>query len=105
MRLIAVWITCSDPAAARSIAAALIEGRLAACAHLEPEVESTYRWRGRVETARETPLRVTTRAGLFDRVAQAVRALHPYETPAIVAHPLEGTSDYAAWAYAETVEP
>ena len=52
------------------------------------------------------PLLVKTRPALFDAVAEAARALHPYETPAI--HAVEAacvTGDYLAWAYAETTGP
>jgi periplasmic divalent cation tolerance protein len=102
MSLIIVRITCPDRETARRIAAILVAERLAACAHLGAEIESTYWWQGRVETARETPLLLNTRAALFDATAARVRALHPYELPAIVGHPIEATGDYAAWVAAET---
>jgi uncharacterized protein involved in tolerance to divalent cations/catechol 2,3-dioxygenase-like lactoylglutathione lyase family enzyme len=101
--LIAVTTTCPDRATAEAIAETLVADRLAACVHLQPEIESRYRWRGRVETAREIPLLIRTRAGLFEAVAAAIRARHPYETPAILAQPLPlASDDYRAWIGAET---
>jgi uncharacterized protein involved in tolerance to divalent cations/catechol 2,3-dioxygenase-like lactoylglutathione lyase family enzyme len=101
--LLAVTTTCPDRASAEEIAAALVAERLAACVHLQPEIESRYRWRGRVETAREIPLLIRTRAGLFAAVASAIRARHPYETPAILGQPLPlASDDYRAWVLAET---
>ncbi len=101
--LLEVTTTCPDRGSAEAIAAALVADRLAACVHIEPEIESRYRWRGRVETAREIPLLIKTRAGLFEAVAAVIRARHPYETPAILGKPLPlASGDYRAWVLAET---
>jgi periplasmic divalent cation tolerance protein len=48
-------------------------------------------------------LSIKTRADLFDAVAAAIRAAHPYELPEILAVPIcDATSDYLAWIDAET---
>ncbi len=100
---VAIEVTCPDDATAERIAAALLGRRLVACAHLRPAIRSRYHWRGRIEDAAETPLTLRTRAALFDAVAAAVRALHPYETPAIVATAIVAADPaYAAWLAAET---
>lgn len=63
-----------------------------------------YHWRGAVETAREIPLTLKTRTALYDRVAAAIRARHPYELPEILAVPIRDASpDYLAWIDAETL--
>lgn len=101
--LVVIAVTCPDREVAGRIAAAAIEARLAACAHVGPSVESTYLWRGRVEAAEETLLTLTTRAALFEAVAALARRLHPYEVPAVTAVSLtDATPDYAAWVAAET---
>jgi len=92
-----VWITCPDAATARAIAEDWIARRLAAAAHVHPLVESTYRWHGEIRRGAEVPLRVRTRPGRFEALAEAARALHPYETPSIYAVPARATADYAAW--------
>jgi periplasmic divalent cation tolerance protein len=103
MDLIAVEIPCPDRATAEAIATALIEARLAACAHVGSEITSVYLWRGRIERAAETPLRLKTRAAHFDTLAARVRALHPYEIPAILAWPIvHATADNREWLAAET---
>lgn len=104
MSLFLIRITCPDRETAGRMAAALVAERLAACAHVGEEIESTYWWNGAVETARETPLLLKTRATLFGAAAARVRDLHPYEVPAIVGHPIEAVDDYAAWVAAETLE-
>jgi len=101
--LVAIRITCPDGETAARIAEALVERRLAACAHVGPRVESRYHWRGRIEAHEEVLLEIRTRAALFDAVAEAVRILHPYVTPAITAHAiLEADAAYAAWLAEET---
>lgn len=100
-----VWVNCPDRATAEAIADALVEERLAACANILAPVHSVYRWKGVVERAQEVPLVLKTRASLFAPLARRVKALHPYETPGIVATELPHLDDqYAAWLAAETVE-
>jgi periplasmic divalent cation tolerance protein len=101
--MIEIWITCPDRKTARRIAHALIAKRLVACANILPEIESLYRWKGKVENEPEVPLVVKTRADNFDPVTDAVRKLHPYETPSIIGVTIERvTGDYLDWIYAET---
>jgi periplasmic divalent cation tolerance protein len=84
--------------AAERIARELVERRLAACVQLDGPFESIYRWKGAVEEAREWRCTIKTRADRYDALEAALRALHPYETPEILAHPVSGGgADYLAW--------
>lgn len=95
---IQVRIAFPGQAEAEQVAAAVVAERLAACVQLSPGVHSTYRWQGKVEVATETVALVTSRADLFDRLAQRVSQLHSYEVPEVVASPLTQLSaSYAAW--------
>lgn len=92
-----------DVETARRIANALLDARLAACVQVGAAVESLYHWRGKRETCLEVPVSIKTRAGSFDAVAAAIRAVHPYELPEIVAVPIiDGSPDYLAWIHDET---
>lgn len=85
------------------IARHLIEARLAACVNMLGECTSVYRWRGEVETAAEHPLLIKTREALYPQVETAIRRLHPYELPEIIAVRIErGLPDYLDWMVAET---
>jgi periplasmic divalent cation tolerance protein len=98
-----VLTTLPDRDAAGTLARSLVADRLAACVSIGAPVESIYHWRGAIETSTEVPLTVKTRADLFDAVAAAIRARHPYELPEILAVPItEGADDYLAWIDAET---
>jgi periplasmic divalent cation tolerance protein len=67
---------------------------------------SVYRWNGAVEKAEEVPVLVKTRAGRYSEVEAAIRGLHPYELPEIIAVPvMRGLPGYLAWVARETAVP
>ncbi len=96
------YVTAPSGAAARKIARAVLEKRLAACANLAP-IDSLYWWKGSLERAREVLILFKTRRALVPRLFDAVAAVHPYEVPCIVAYPMEsGFPPYLAWIDHET---
>ncbi len=61
-------------------------------------IESTYRWKGEVETAWEVLLLIKIRAADYAAVEQAILALQDYETPEIIMLPVEqGFAGYLSW--------
>lgn len=83
---------------ARRIARALVESRLAACVQIHGPIESTYRWRGKIETASEWQCVAKTHRELFAEVERAITRLHPYEVPEILATEIvEAGRPYAEW--------
>jgi len=92
-----------DHASALALARALVEGRLAACVSVGAPVDSLYHWRGQIETAREVPVAIKTRAGRYAAVEAAIVARHPYELPEVLAVPMvHGLERYLDWIAAET---
>ncbi|HEY0145521.1 MAG TPA: divalent-cation tolerance protein CutA, partial [Methylovirgula sp.] len=81
-----VLTTCSAEVAPR-IAEALVGAKLAGCVQRLP-IESTYRWKGEVETAWEVLLLIKIRAADYAAVKQAILALQEYETPEIIMLPV-----------------
>ena len=103
MEKLLVFTNLPDPAAAQALAAALIERRLAACVNVLAACTSVYRWKGDVETAAEVPVLIKTTADRYPALEQAIRSLHPYEVPEIVAVPIShGLPQYLDWVQAET---
>jgi periplasmic divalent cation tolerance protein len=103
---ILVLTAMPDHDAAQGLARMLVAGRLAACVNVGAPVESMYHWRGQIETAREVPVVIKTRAMLYSQVEAAIVKAHPYELPEVVAVPLtHGLVPYLAWIAAETVAP
>jgi periplasmic divalent cation tolerance protein len=103
---IVVLVTCGSLKEGRRIARALVEARLAACVNLlRTPVESIYRWKGNVDAAEEFLLIVKTSRARFAALETAVKRLHSYDVPEIIALPIEkGSRDYLAWL-AESVRP
>ncbi len=104
MSAVIVLTNAPDRVVAQRIADALIERRLAACVNLLAECTSVYRWKGAVETATEVPLLIKTRSEMYDDVEAAIRSLHPYELPEIIAVSVErGSAGFLDWVHAQTV--
>jgi len=103
MTIIDVWINCPSGDVAHEISEALVAERLAACTNTFAEIQSAFHWKGRVERETEVPLLVKTRADLFAAVCERVTALHPYETPGIMALEISHVNrDYRDWVLEET---
>jgi periplasmic divalent cation tolerance protein len=93
-----VFMTASNGEEATRLADLLIGAHLAACVQILPEMESVYRWEGRIERQSEVLLLAKTTAGKFADLEREVRALHSYETPEIVAVPIvAGSTPYLKW--------
>ncbi len=93
-----VLTTAGSEEEARKIARALVERRLAACVNIVPQIESIYRWEGKVEEAQEWLLVIKTTGAAFDRVRDAIKELHSYEVPECICISIEnGSPDYLKW--------
>lgn len=101
-----VLVTCASSAEARRIAKRLVEARLAACVNIvTAPVESVYRWKGKVESAREHLLLIKASRRRLPALQRAVTRLHSYELPEVIALPIAaGSSAYLKWM-AECVTP
>jgi periplasmic divalent cation tolerance protein len=59
---------------------------------------SIYRWKDRVESAEEWQCIIKSRQDLYGDIEKAIRSVHPYEVPEIIAVPLDqGSKDYLDW--------
>jgi periplasmic divalent cation tolerance protein len=102
-RAVLVYTTYPSIVEAEQAGRAIVERRLAACVNIMPGMVSHYWWQGKIERGEEVVMILKTRAALADAVGEAVRRMHPYETPAILTVPVEGgDAAYLDWIMAET---
>ena len=80
-----VLSTAGSDDEARKIAHHLVEHRLAACVNIVPQIESVYRWEGKMESSREWLLLIKTTAEKFSMVRDAIGQLHSYDLPECIA--------------------
>lgn len=89
----------SEEDAAR-IARHLVETKAAACVSIVAPVRSVYSWKGELQDDREWLLLMkTARSGA--ELRDALRAVHPYEVPELLAFPASFADEaYARWVRA-----
>jgi periplasmic divalent cation tolerance protein len=93
-----VFTNLPNETAALDLARALVDRRLAACVNVLNGCTSVYRWKDEVEQEQEVPVLIKTRAVRYEELQAAIRELHPYELPEIVAVPIvRGLPDYLDW--------
>jgi periplasmic divalent cation tolerance protein len=93
-----VLTTAGSEEEAHRIARHLVEGRLAACVNIVPQVASIYRWQNKIESAQEWLLIIKTSADRFPAVRDAIRELHSYDLPECLAFSVEaGSLPYLKW--------
>jgi len=102
---IQVTTTIGSKDAAQKMAESIVSERLAACVHVTGPMSSTYWWQGKIEMAEEWVCTAKTRKDLYDVLEKAIRAIHSYDEPEIIATPIIGGSQgYLAWLMSETTK-
>jgi periplasmic divalent cation tolerance protein len=97
-RPLVVLTTASSPEEASRIATHVVEARLAACVNVIDRVQSVYRWQDAVESATEVLLIIKTSDSNVDALEAAIREMHSYQVPEILALPVSsGSDDYLRW--------
>lgn len=93
-----VLSTAGSEEEARKIARHLVEHQLAACVNIIPQIQSVYRWQGKVEESREWLLLIKTTAEKLSHVSAAITELHSYDLPECIALSVDdGSAAYLDW--------
>ncbi len=93
-----ILITAPNLRTARKLARAALEAKLIACANLVPQVESHYRWQGRIESSKEVLLILKTTRAQAGRLQKLILSLHPYDTAEFLELPVNrGSERYLNW--------
>lgn len=98
----AVVTTAPDASVAGSLAARIVEERLAACANVVPGVTSIFRWEGEVQREDEVLVVFKTTEAGYAALRDRIVSLHPYDVPEVLAFPVSnGSDDYLRWVERE----
>ena len=93
--VLTTFATAEDAAKAVRI---LVDEQIIACGTILPGARSIYRWKAAIEDSEEAVVLLKTSAERFPALEERLRAIHPYETPEIVAlDPAAVSKDYADW--------
>ncbi|MEZ0171468.1 divalent-cation tolerance protein CutA [Microvirga sp. TS319] len=102
-RPLLVYTTFPDVDTGLAIGESLVRDGLVACINMLPGMRSVYAWKGAVERGEEAVGILKTRTGLRDRVHEALKDRHPYETPVIFfIEPAGADAATLGWLLAET---
>ena len=101
--ILLVMTNVPDAACAEKLAHVVLERKLAACVNCLAGVKSFYRWQGAIEEASEISLMIKTTAARYVELQAAIKSLHPYQVPEIIAIPVtHGWEPYLGWIVEET---
>jgi periplasmic divalent cation tolerance protein len=101
-----IYVTTKDETQAKDIAKGLLEKRLVACANITAGMKSLYWWDGKIAEDQEAVLVLKTIRTKFSEVEAAIKKIHSYDEPCIVAMPIiEGSKGYLSWLKRETASP
>ena len=96
--IILIRVNCPSQELAHKLADVAVRGELVACANIEGPVQSIYRWGGEIQRGEEFVLWLKTNHRNWEAVSELMTALHPDDTPAIIATPcLSANPRYEAW--------
>ncbi|MCB1044688.1 MAG: divalent-cation tolerance protein CutA [Acidobacteria bacterium] len=97
------YVTCPNRDVAKNIATTALQQRLIACANLFAQAESMYWWDGVIQTDEECVLICKTRKAQYAKLQEAIKEMHPYDCPCILALPVtEGNPGFLDWIQRET---
>jgi periplasmic divalent cation tolerance protein len=94
-----VLVTCGSIIEARRIANRVVRKRLAACVNIVlGPVQSIYRWKGKVQSAREVLMMIKTSEMRLGELEKEVKHWHSYDVPEfVVLSVAAGSREYLAW--------
>jgi periplasmic divalent cation tolerance protein len=88
---------------ARRVANTLVEEQLVACVNILPNIESIYRWEGKIENDEEYILIAKTTDDNIKKTIDRIKTLHTYELPDIIVLPIiGGLKEYLDYINIET---
>jgi periplasmic divalent cation tolerance protein len=102
-QVLVILVMVGNQVEAVRIGEEMVNAKLAACANIIPGVHSIYRWKGKTVKEEEVLLILKSTKPRYRALEKAIRAIHTYEIPEIIALPVkEGLDGYIGWVRSET---
>ena len=93
-----VLVTTANKQEAEKIANSLLNDKLIACANIFGPVTSLFQWSGNVDRTEEYLTFMKSKKDLLERLTEAVKTIHSYEVPEILAFEVtDGSRTYLDW--------
>lgn len=93
-----ILVTASNKKEARRIADVLVGSRLAACVNIIDKIDSLFFWESKIDKAKECLLIIKSKKEKLPKIIKAVKSLHSYKVPEIIALPvIAGSKSYLRW--------
>ena len=100
---VVILVTAPDIKVAKSLASAVLEARLAACANVIPKVESFFWWEDKLQKADEAQIIFKSTTARLGDLEKLINEKHPYDTPEFLVLPTMGGGEgYLDWIDAST---
>jgi periplasmic divalent cation tolerance protein len=100
-----VTTTTDTPENVELITETLLQKELAACVQ-RVNMESAYRWKGKIIHSKEIRLDIKTKVSLFQEVKETIEKLHTYDVPEITMAVMDDAKfDYLRWIDDVTKKP
>ena len=97
-QLIVVLVTTASEEEATTIGRDVVKQGLAACANILALKKSIFQWEGKLAEEQEFLMIIKSRSDLFEDLSVAIKRLHSYKVPEIVAIPIvKGSAEYMKW--------
>ncbi len=97
-----IYMTAGSKAEAQKIGSTLVESQLAACVNILDNMQSIYRWEGKLQQDSEVVLIAKTTDSLVAQLIEKVKSLHSYDCPCIVSLPIsDGYPPFLEWIQSE----
>lgn len=98
MPVIVILSTASSKREAQKITQFLLKEGLVACVNIVPAIESHYLWQGKLTKSKEYLLVIKAPKASFSKIEKAIRKVHSYDVPEVIAMPItEGSKPYLRW--------
>ena len=98
LKYLQVSMTVAKKSDAEKLAKVLSAKKLSACTQIIGPITSVYFWKGKTEQAKEWLCLIKTSQKNYQKLEKAIKEIHPYELPEIIATPIiDGSREYLGW--------